>query len=57
MQGGSFARINSPCIGWVLASMLRTKLNYKKDPYVHPQWCLGKPNIDSSSNEQSTRTP
>ena len=33
----------------LLGTMLGTIPSYKRDPYVHPYWSLGKPNSDRSS--------
>ena len=36
-------------MGSLLGTILRTLLNHKRDPYVHPQTSLGIGNIDHSS--------
>ena len=40
-------------LGNVLELQLQgTILNYKRDPYIHLKWSLGKPKLDSSSCER-----
>ena len=44
-------------MGSLLGTILGTVLNYKRNPYVHPQWCLNKPHTDSSSYRDYYRDP